>query len=132
MTGQGADADGDGIVDTLDNCINVYNPLQEDTDTDGVGDSCDICPGFDDTIDSDGDGIPDGCDNICGDANNDRSVDVADAVYIINYVFKEGPEPDPLCQGDANGDGPTNVGDGVYIINYVFKAGVPPVEPCCE
>ncbi len=34
-----------------------------DSDGDGVCDSNDVCPGFDDNIDTDGDGIPDGCDN---------------------------------------------------------------------
>ena len=29
-----------------------------DTDSDGVGDSCDICEGFDDSVDSDSDGVP--------------------------------------------------------------------------
>lgn len=37
-----------------------------DTDGDGVLDSEDICPGFDDTADSDGDGVPDGCDTVAG------------------------------------------------------------------
>ena len=69
---------------------------------------------------------------ICGDANDDGSVNVGDAVFIINYVFKGGPAPDPLCIGDANGDGDLNVGDGVYLVNYVFKGGPPPVEGCCS
>ncbi|MBN2303344.1 MAG: thrombospondin type 3 repeat-containing protein [Anaerolineae bacterium] len=34
-----------------------------DTDGDGVPDSSDICPGYDDHQDTDGDGTPDGCDN---------------------------------------------------------------------
>jgi len=34
----------------------------DDADGDGVHDSLDICPGFDDNADADGDGIPDGCD----------------------------------------------------------------------
>jgi hypothetical protein len=34
-----------------------------DDDGDGVCNSEDICPGFDDGIDTDGDGIPDGCDS---------------------------------------------------------------------
>lgn len=63
-----------------------------------------------------------------GDANGDGAVNVADAVYIINYVFKEGPAPDPLDAGDANCDGAVNVADAVYIINYVFKDG--PVPGC--
>lgn len=63
-----------------------------------------------------------------GDANGDSEVNVGDAVYIINYVFKGGPAPDPLEAGDANCDGGCDVGDAVYLINYVFKGGP---EPCC-
>ena len=68
---------------------------------------------------------------VCGDANGDDQVNVGDAVYLINYIFKGGPAPDPECVGDANGDDQVNVGDAVYLINYVFKGGSPPVEPCC-
>ncbi|MBI4688580.1 MAG: S8 family serine peptidase [Nitrospirae bacterium] len=38
-----ADADGDGISDSADNCINTSNSNQTDTDGDGVGDVCDNC-----------------------------------------------------------------------------------------
>lgn len=38
-----------------------------DTDNDGVCDADDLCPGYDDSIDTDADGIPDGCDD-CLDA----------------------------------------------------------------
>jgi uncharacterized protein (TIGR02145 family) len=34
---------------------------------------------------------------ICGDANSDGSLNVSDAVYIVNYVFIGGPAPDPEC-----------------------------------
>ena len=68
---------------------------------------------------------------VCGDANGDAGVNVGDAVFLINYVFKGGPAPDPLCAGDANGDDEVNVGDAVYLINYVFKGGPGPVAPCC-
>ncbi len=65
---------------------------------------------------------------VCGDANGDEEINVADGVFIINYVFKGGPAPDPQEAGDANCDGDVNVADGVYMINYVFKDGP---APCC-
>jgi hypothetical protein len=69
--------------------------------------------------------------HVCGDANGDGAANVGDAVYLINFVFKGGAAPDPLCVGDANDDDNTNVGDAVYMINYVFKGGPPPKETCC-
>ena len=45
------DRDEDGIPDTSDDCVKVFNPVrpmdggvQADTDQDGKGDACDICP----------------------------------------------------------------------------------------
>lgn len=45
------DPDADGIPSVSDNCPTVFNPLQTDTDGDGIGDMCDP--------DDDGDGILD-------------------------------------------------------------------------
>lgn len=64
----------------------------------------------------------------CGDANGDEQINVADAVYVINYVFREGPAPSPMEAGDANCDGQVAVADAVYVIGYVFRDGPP---PCC-
>jgi len=63
----------------------------------------------------------------CGDANSDATVDVSDAVWIINYVFVGGDPPDPMESGDANCDSSVDVSDAVWIINYVFVGGH---EPC--
>ncbi len=68
---------------------------------------------------------------VCGDANGDGDVNIGDGVTIINYVFKDGPAPDPLCIADVNDDNDVNVADAVYLINYIFKSGPPPIEPCC-
>jgi hypothetical protein len=71
------------------------------------------------------------CECKPGDANNDGQVNVGDAVYLINFVFKGGPAPKPYakCSGDANKDCQANVGDAVYVINFVFKGGPAP-KPC--
>lgn len=62
-----------------------------------------------------------------GDANGDYKINVGDAVYLINYIFKGGPHPMPYNDcGDANCDNKVNVGDAVYMINYVFKGGQAP------
>lgn len=61
-----------------------------------------------------------------GDANHDITVNIGDAVYIINYIFKGGTAPSPLVAGDANCDETINVGDAVYIVNYIFKGGPAP------
>ena len=36
-----ADGDGDGVMDGVDNCLNVANANQTDTDSDKQGDACD-------------------------------------------------------------------------------------------
>jgi hypothetical protein len=61
-----------------------------------------------------------------GDANGDGLVDVGDAVFLINYIFRSGPPPDPHYLGDANCDGNVDVGDAVFLINYIFREGPPP------
>jgi uncharacterized protein (TIGR02145 family) len=68
----------------------------------------------------------DGFAGNCGDANNDGKVNVGDAIYLINYVFKSGPPPNPIQSGDVNSDTRVNVADVVYLINYVFKDGLAP------
>ena len=61
-----------------------------------------------------------------GDATNDGIINVADVVFLINYLFKAGPEPDPLENGDVNCDSEITSGDVVYLIDYLFREGPSP------
>lgn len=63
---------------------------------------------------------------MCGDANGDQTLNVGDAVYLVDYIFRGGPAPDPLEAGDPNVDLSVNVGDAVYLIGHIFKGGPPP------
>jgi len=66
----------------------------------------------------------------CSDANNDRSVDVADVVYLVSYIFSGGPAPKPLAAGDADCSGDIDIADCVYLINYIFSVGPQPCSAC--
>ncbi len=63
-----------------------------------------------------------------GDANADGTVNGSDVVYLINYLFRFGPEPVPLWVGDVNCNGDVNSGDIVYLISYLFRGGPGPCE----
>ena len=63
---------------------------------------------------------------IRGDANRDGIIDVGDIVYLVSYLYKNGPAPSPIDAGDANCDGIVDVGDIVYLVSYLYKNGPPP------
>ena len=70
---------------------------------------------------------------LCGDCNNDGTINSADVVYLINYLFIGGPAPQPqLCVGDCNGDNVVNSADVVYLINYLFIGGPAPTGCCAK
>ncbi len=64
----------------------------------------------------------------CGDANGDGNINVGDAVFLVDYLFRGGVAPGPIQAGDENADNRINIGDAIWCINYVFKGGP---EPCC-
>ena len=63
-----ADSDGDGVLDKTDNCRDVSNATQADTDGNGIGDACN------NDRDPDGDEREFGYDN-CGTVSNPSQVD---------------------------------------------------------
>jgi hypothetical protein len=70
------------------------------------------------------------CPVIMGDVNNDGITKSSDLIYMVNYIFKSGPEPFPIrAVGDVNCTGGLTGADVIYLVNYIFKGGTPPC-PC--
>jgi len=63
-----------------------------------------------------------------GDANGNGEVNTEDVVYLIDYLFKEGPAPLNLKAADVNCDEVINSADIVYLIDYLFKSGPAPLD----
>lgn len=68
---------GDGICKTPETVINCPADCKpKDTDGDGIYDKLDVCPGYDDNVDTDSDGTPDGCE---ADTDSDGLIDDNDS-----------------------------------------------------
>lgn len=67
-----------------------------------------------------------------GDANADGTVNITDAVVIIQWIFLggHGPYPWSICSGDPNGDCVSNITDAVSLIQWIFADG--PEHVSCE
>jgi hypothetical protein len=68
---------------------------------------------------------------IRGDANSDGDMNLADAIYILQYLFASGPGF--LCPdaADANDQLQVDISDAVYILQNLFAQGpaIPPPHP---
>jgi len=125
------DADEDGFGDPGshnppndcpdDNCPENYNPDQTDTDNDGLGDACDLCP-LDTLNDNDEDGVCesddncpftynpdqldddlDGLGNLCDNCPNDSN---PEQTNVDNDEYGDACDPCPLDSlNDHDGDG---------------------------
>ena len=87
------DRDADNVVDAVDNCPDVPNEDQADSNLNGIGDACEMLP----VVDSDGDGVGDIDDNCPLVPNADQTDFDEDGVGNLC-------DPDPNG-ADADGDG---------------------------
>lgn len=66
---------------------------------------------------------------IRGDANGDGTLNVADVVFNLNFLFSQGPG-ECLDALDANDDGANNIADPIGILGFLFGGpGAPPPAP---
>jgi len=57
---------------------------------------------------------------IRGDTNKDDKVDLSDAVYLLNFLFKGGKPVECLDTADANDDGIADISDAIEILHVLF------------
>lgn len=137
----GNDADGDGVIDPEDNCVDTPNTDQADADGDGIGDVCDDCPNLanpDQVLptwyaDNDADGFGDpltsveACEAPAGYVADNTDCDDADnTVYPGASGTNSGVDnncngiienTEDTCPFDYNDDGVVNTGDLLIFLS---------------
>lgn len=136
--GSSADCDGNGTPDECDpdcdengtpDVCDVSTGTSPDCNDNGVPDACDLLSG--ESLDTNANGLPDECEPSFrrGDANDDGSVDIADAIFMLYSLMLGGPASGCTDAIDANDDGMHDISDIIYVLNYQFQNGGPPPAP---
>jgi uncharacterized repeat protein (TIGR03806 family) len=137
----GPDSDGDGVVDSADNCRTTANAGQADADGDRIGDACEtVC---NDNLDNDGDGARDypadpGCASrkadterpLCNDGlDNDGDGRIDGPLDVGCRAPSDATERATCSDGlDNNGDGRVDFDGGVWATG----ASLGPEEVACR
>ncbi len=64
-----------------------------------------------------------------GDVNDDESVDIADPIVILGYLFLNEQNIGCMDAADTNDDGSVDVGDPIFLLDYIFSGGTTPADP---
>jgi N-acetylmuramoyl-L-alanine amidase len=64
-----------------------------------------------------------------GDANSSGVVDLADAVSILDWLFRSGRSPDCPDAADVNDSGVLDISDAVAVLIWLFQGGFTPPPP---
>ena len=76
--------------------------------------------------------VPEGRYFVRGDANVDGSVDVGDAIEILNTLFGGGGTAPCLEAADVNADAVVDIADPIALLAYLFSEGAAPSAPFPE
>jgi PKD repeat protein len=98
-----------GVLDSTQICVKIRNTDPPESDTTN-NDSCTLFRSFK-----------------RGDVNCDASINLADVIYLANYILKGGASPCPVVEaGDIDYDGQVNLVDVIFLANYILKGGPGP------
>jgi hypothetical protein len=123
-----------GDASTADIYVATWHLDCNDNDID---DTEDIASGFSDDVN--GDGIPDECEPPDppgqfrrGNANADADLNIADAVFVLTYLFAQGPAPPCEDAADGNDDGKLDLADAIAVLTHLFAGGTvsQPFDQC--
>jgi len=70
---------------------------------------------------------------ICGDVDNDgQPPNISDLIFLVDYMFLGGEQPNPLQVADLQCSGDIDISDLIYLVDYMFQGGPAPCEdPGC-
>ena len=107
------DTDQDGIMNSQDNCMDDYNPNQEDIDGDGMGDVCDACDNLNIYFSG----------NTSGDFDLDgfSQVDIFDVITLSDIVDSGDTESCGYEAGDLTGEGNVTIIDVIALASFIIQ-----------
>lgn len=69
---------------------------------------------------------------IRGNVNQDDSVDLSDAISILDFIFNQGNAAPNLDSMDVNDDARVDLADAIYLLTHLFRDGPDPEAPFQE
>ena len=107
------DIDDDGILNNDDNCLEAWNPQQEDIDNDSIGDACDPCNNLVYSL-----GNPNGD----VDSYGDPLINILDVLTLVDFLAFDSNEN--ICQEptlNINQDNHVNIVDVINLVQLILS-----------